>query len=553
MPNLEPVVNGVFEEALAELRLRSKSAAYRTDPVLWAKEVLGIHLWSKQREISMAVRDNKRVAVKSCHNAGKSKLAAILACWWIATHPIGEAIVVTTAPTYQQVHGIIWREIGKHHELSAQNKQPLPGNITASDKWNIIHNGTLFQAGWGRKPADTNIHGFQGVHERYVLVIVDEACGINESLWTAIEAITTTGDARILAIGNPDDPNTQFGKIFNDNKVSSQWDLHTISAFDTPNLARNFINDKDSPHRKYALLDLDFPEELRPFMLQEETVESWREQWGETDPRWKAKILGEFPDQSENSLFSQATINTAIQTIVRPDHDSRPILGVDVARFGQDISAVYSSEEGTVWERFDDENGNEVFRQTQKRGLLVRRVDTWAKVDGVESANRIHQLALQTGAKEVRIDTAGLGAPIKDAVAVLAQTTYAVVSMNGSGPVPDIYRHKNARAWWHDTLRDQMFNGTIDIDYDDEKLINELLGIRYHFKNSHRSLQVESKEDMAARNVKSPDHSDAVVYACAPISDILASPLSQYNVGQKISIDAAELLGLLERGSLLGP
>lgn len=552
--NIESVVATVFDGTIAELRKQSAKAVYKTDVAKWALDVLGIHLWSKQREVAEAVIGNKRVAVKSCHNAGKSKLAAIIACWWVATHPIGEAIVITTAPTYQQVHGILWREIGKHHELSKANGQPLPGNVTASDKWNIVHNGTLFQAGWGRKPADTNIHGFQGVHERYVLVIVDEACGINESLWTAIEAITTTGDARILAIGNPDDPNTQFGKIFNDNEISSEWDLHTISAFDTPNLARQFLNDPTSPHQKYAILDKDFPEELRPFMLQEDTVESWRRQWGESDPRWKAKILGEFPDQSENSLFSQATVNRAISTEIVPDHDSRPILGVDVARFGQDLSTIYSAEAGTVWERFDDEDGKEVFQPTQRRGKLVRQVHTWSKTDAVESVNMIHQKALELGAQEVRIDIAGLGAPMYDQLKILAQTTYAVTGMNGNGPVPDIYRHANARAWWHDNLREQMQNGVIDMDYNDLKLKNELLGIRYHFKNRWRSLQVESKDDMAARNVKSPDHSDAVVYACAPIEELLANPLSMYNVGEHISFDAAQLAGLQGgKYALLGP
>lgn len=550
MANIEQVVAGVFDTALDELRKKSRASQYRTDPVLWAKEVLGIHLWSKQREIAYSVRDNARTGVKSCHNAGKSKLAAILACWWIATHPVGTAIVITTAPTYQQVHGIIWREIGKHHELSKENKQPLPGNITASDKWNIAGPDGIFQAGWGRKPADSNIHGFQGVHERYVLVIVDEACGINESLWTAIEAITTTGDARILAIGNPDDPNTYFGKIFNNSKYSSQWALHTISAFDTPNMTQPFINDKHSEFYNRAQMDKDFPDELRSLMLQPEKVDSWREQWGEEDPRWKAKILGEFPDQSENSLFSQATVDKAVETVVKPDHDSRPILGVDLARFGSDISAVYSSEEGTVWEVYDDGTS----KPTQRRGKLVRQVKTWAGADAVESARMIHQIALETAATQVRIDVGGFGAGVKDQVAVLAQTTYRVVEMNGSGPTPDNYRWLNSRAWWHDSLRDQMHNGTIDIDYSDEKLKNELLGIRYHFKNRWRALQVESKDDMAARNVKSPDHSDAVIYATAPIESILANPLSQYAVGQKISMDAATILGIGdEHYALLGP
>jgi hypothetical protein len=534
----EQVVQNVFDGAIADLQRRSSAAKYKTDITLWAKDVLGIHLWSKQREVAESVLVHKRTAVKSCHNAGKSKLAAIIACWWVATHPIGQAIVVTTAPTYQQVHGILWREISKHHQLAIDHGQPMPGYITQSDKWNINTPEGNFQAGWGRKPADTNLHGFQGVHERYVLVIVDEACGINESLWTAIEAITTTGDARILAIGNPDDPNTQFGKIFNDSKVSSQWSLNTISAFDTPNLARHFLNDPSSPHYKYAVLDKNFPDELRPFMLQEDTVDSWREQWSESDPRWKSKILGEFPDQSENSLFSQAVVNKAVETIVIPDHDSRPILGVDVARFGNDLSAIYSVEEGTVY-AIDDDGAKTA---TQRRGKLVRRVKVWAKADGVEAANLIHQTALETGAREVRIDIGGLGAPIKDQVAVLAQTTYSVVGMNGNGPTPDSYHWKNARAWWHDSLREQMHTGTIDIDYGDDNLKNELLGIRYHFKNTHRALQVESKDDMAARNVKSPDHSDAVVYATAPLDQLLSSPLALYGIGEKFTLDANSFL-----------
>ena len=549
MSNLESVVSGVFDQALEELRNTSNKARYKTDVALWAKEVLGIHLWSKQREIAEAVPHNDRVAVKSCHNAGKSKIAAIIACWWIATHPLGEAIVITTAPTYQQVHGILWREIGNHHKLAAENGMPLPGHITASDKWNIVASDgrTIEQAGWGRKPADTNIHGFQGVHARYVLVIVDEACGINESLWTAIEAITTTGDARILAIGNPDDPNTQFGKMFNDSKISSEWDLHTISAFDTPNFTAKYLKDKSSEFYQRAQLDADFPDELRPLMLQPEKVESWRNQWGESDPRWKAKILGEFPDQSENSLFSQKVINKAVETLVKPDHDSRPVLGVDIARFGRDLTTVYSAEEGTVY-TVDDE-GNET--PTQQRGKLVRKVDSWSNADAVESANRIHQLALQTSAKEVRIDVSGYGAGPHDQIKIMAQTTYAVVAMNGSGPTPDPYHWLNARAWWHDDLREKMQNGLIDLDYNDEKLTNELLGIRYHFKNRYRGLQVESKDDMQARNVKSPDHSDAVVYATAPIEALRNSPLGMYLPGQKIVFDASDFIE--HSGNLLGP
>lgn len=545
------VVSGVLDAALADLRQSSKAAKYRTDPVLWAKEVLGIHLWSKQREVAYALRDNKRTAVKSAHGTGKSKLAAILACWWVAVHPPGQAIVVTTAPTYQQVHAIIWREISKHHQLSKEHGQPLPGYVTASDKWNIQTPDGMFQAGWGRKPADSNIHGFHGIHERYVLVIVDEACGINETLWTAVEAITTTGDARILAIGNPDDPNTQFGKMFNDTKVASQWSRHTISAFDTPNMTQPYINDKTSPYYARAQMDKDFPNELRPFMVQPEIVDSWRIQWGENDPRWKSKILGEFPDQSENSLFSQIVIDKAVETVVVPDHDARMVMGVDLARFGSDLSTAYTAIPGFVYTI--DEDGKQT--KTERRGIQVRKVSEWAKADAVESAHRIHQLALQNAVTEVRIDVAGYGAGVHDQVKVLAQTTYAVRAMNGSGPTPDSYRWRNARAWWHDDLRDGMQQGRIDLDYDDEQLKNELLGIRYHFKNNWRSLQVESKEDMSSRGVKSPDHSDAVTYAIADLS-VLEHPLfGAITPGATYSMDVMQILGNQQGNqyALLGP
>src|SRR5690606_15213805 len=87
----------------------SQRARYLDDPVLWAKERVGVHLWSKQREMLEAVRDNRRVAVHSCHNVGKTFTAALCTAWWLDTHPPGTAFVVTTAPTGPQVKALLWR------------------------------------------------------------------------------------------------------------------------------------------------------------------------------------------------------------------------------------------------------------------------------------------------------------------------------------------------------------------------------------------------------------------------------------------------------------
>src|SRR5687768_11704565 len=89
--------------------------AWRKDPAAWASKRAGIELWSKQREIIESVRDHPKTAVASCHQIGKSFVAATTVCWWLDTHLPGEAFVVTTAPTAPQVKAILWREINRVH------------------------------------------------------------------------------------------------------------------------------------------------------------------------------------------------------------------------------------------------------------------------------------------------------------------------------------------------------------------------------------------------------------------------------------------------------
>jgi hypothetical protein len=134
-----------------------------------------------------------------------------LALWWIDVHPPGEAFVVTTAPTTPQVEAILWRYMGNAHK-----KGGLPGRITLDAKWYI---GNELVA-YGRKPADYDPAAFQGIHARYVLVIIDEAGGVPKSIFDAVDALATNVDARVVAVGNPDDPASHFATIC---KPGSGW------------------------------------------------------------------------------------------------------------------------------------------------------------------------------------------------------------------------------------------------------------------------------------------------------------------------------------------
>ena len=91
----------ILDEVVIDLQGRSKSVEYRNDPVRWAQDVLGVTLWSKQKEILESLVANKKTAVKSCHAVGKSFLAAVAVCWWISTRP--NSMVRSTAPTSYQI------------------------------------------------------------------------------------------------------------------------------------------------------------------------------------------------------------------------------------------------------------------------------------------------------------------------------------------------------------------------------------------------------------------------------------------------------------------
>src|SRR6516164_5860779 len=162
-------------------RMRSGLIQYHDRPVEFVNEVVGDFIWSKQREIMEAVSVHRKVAVASAHGIGKSFLAARVVAWFIATSPPGMAKAITTAPTGQQVTGILWQEIH-----SAHTRGHLGGRMSRTEWWQ-----GPYQVAIGRKPADYSPTAFQGYHAERLLVVIDEACGVPGNIWTAADSLAT--------------------------------------------------------------------------------------------------------------------------------------------------------------------------------------------------------------------------------------------------------------------------------------------------------------------------------------------------------------------------
>lgn len=491
------MIDSVIDGVIGDLRKRSKNSLYLTDPAAWVSDVLGKHVWSKQREVLESLVDHTHTAVVSCNGMGKSAIAGMAGAWWVSVHDPYEVALIASAPTYPQIARVLFRELKDNHKVAAMRGFSLPGHINQSEEWKLDDEyGTL--VGFGRRPADTDIvSAFQGIHRRYVMVVLDEAGGIPTDLYTAAEAVTTTADSRVLAIGNPDRRGTEFHRIF---REDTTWNKIKVSAFDTPNFTNESI-----------------PEDLKPLLIQPSWVERQKIAWGEDSARYKSKILAEFPDEDDTAFFSQQAIDRAVDCEVVDDATVPVVLGVDVARFGEDDSVIYFN-----------------------RGGLLRHYATWTKTNAVESANRVHQAAIELGATEVRVDATGLGAPVVDMLAAMANGKYTVISVIGSAASPDNMRWLNARAAGYDSMRELMIEGKLDIDMNDKDLLDELMAIKYKF-SPKGAIQIESKDDMRSRGMKSPDRLDAAMYACLDMSQLLGGRFAGGKPGDQFILEQNQL------------
>jgi hypothetical protein len=132
--------------------------------------------------------------------------------------------VLTTSPTQRQVRTQLWSEI---HRLVERAKVAYPKLKTTELKFRDDNN---FAIGFSTNQAEN----FQGYHGKYVLIIADEAPGIDSGIWDAVAGTMAGGKVHIVMAGNPTTPSGAFFDAFTNER--RLWNCITIGAFDSPNL-----------------------------------------------------------------------------------------------------------------------------------------------------------------------------------------------------------------------------------------------------------------------------------------------------------------------------
>lgn len=407
-----------------------------------------------------------------------SRLSATLVNWWVATHPVDDTTVVTTATNWKQVRNVLWKEIPRVKAVAG-----ISGKVNADATWKM--GDRQDPIAFGMKPDDKDESGFQGVHDQYVLVIMDEAGGISKEIFTAADAITTNKFARILAIANPNDPSCYMAEVYKREMrlkpEERSWNIIQFGAYDTPNFTGEVV-----------------PVEVATRLVQVDWVEARKKEWGEDDPRFVARVLGEFPDVSDDGLFNMGRVMQSMEAYdtSEPDEGMPITIGVDVARYGSDSSVIVSNQGG-----------------------YIRIHGRYQGLNGPELARKVGELAVELGAVEIRIDAIGVGASVLDSIYNFVPPTISVVGIHGNAKSGDSTKWYNYRAAMYDQFAKAVADGRVYLP-DDDELHNEIASIKYEYRGS--ALLIESKENMRKRGIKSPDVLDAVIYAYQNIGAIMA-------------------------------
>ena len=441
---------------------------FRGRPEAFQREVLGYDPVEPQVRVFDAYQAHDLVAVPSGRAMGKSRLDAGTALHFAATEG-PNALVVLLAPTFRQIQVILWEEL---RLLYFGAKIPLGGDCAK-----LVNTGLRFADGsrifgvTGDKP-----EALQGIRAPRMLVICDEASGIPDTTFTALEG-NLAGGGKMLLTGNPTRSTGFFREAC---RAESRFTVVPLPSTASPNVVAGEV--------------------VVPGLATSDFVEERRQEWGEDSPLFKIHVLGQFVELEEGQLFSADMIAAAEARWKDTPATGRLVIGVDPA--GQSGDGDESA--------FACRRGKKVVRLRARRGLTpdghVTEVLGLAKDligDGLrDPANR----------PLVVVDRDGwIGALVYAALAAYRSKHEEAFDLRG---VRGGERAKRMPLQI-DRVRDETWLALVDAMRDglafptDVKLARELAAVRLERHVSGRS-KVTGKDDLRRELGRSPDRADAL-------------------------------------------
>jgi len=445
----------------------SEFARYESDPGAFIREVLGGDPWSRQVEIAESVRDAPLVVVRSANAVGKDWIAARLALWWVYCR---RGLALITGPTERQVREVVMGEVAR----AFGKARDLPGELYQM----ALRLGREERAGI-LAFTSTEASRLTGFHAPRILAVLTEAQGVEDFAWEGLLACSTGSEDRVLAVGNPLVPS---GRFYSVSRPRSGWTSLRIAADEHPNLQEGRAVIPGGPSPEFA--------------------DRIAREYGRQSGIYMARVLGEFPDEGEESLYRRSWVEAANEWWAddswRREQKGDLLVAVDPARFGPDLTAV-AVRKGPVLEELLTFGGRLDLMETVERvRVVLDRV-------GVRPGTGGH-----SASGSVVIDEVGLGGGVLDR---LKELGYCCEGFNGGRSPRDVARFANLRAESYWRLRERLEAREVALP-PDEELAEELLATSWKV-TADGKVALPPKEELRGRLGRSPDRADAAVMALA--------------------------------------
>lgn len=401
----------------------------------------------------LTVQEVIQLAVASGHGIGKSALVSIVIMWAMSTKEDTRGVV--TANTENQLKQKTWAELAKWHRM-ALNSHWFEFTATAMYAKEERHQKTwrIDMVPWSER----NTEAFAGLHNegKRILLIFDEASAIPDLIWEVSEGALTDENTEIiwLCFGNPTRNTGRFRACFG--KLKHRWLSEQIDSREVEG------TNKDQ-------------------------LQKWVDDYGLDSDFVKVRVRGMFPSASMKQFISLDLVDAAYNRELKPEqYNFAPkILTVDPA-----------------WE------GDDEFVIGLRQGLKFEIKRTIPKNDNdFQMATLIASIEDEEKADAVFVD-GGYGTGIISAGKTMGRK-WQIVWFAGESSDPGCL-NKRAEMWklMKEWLRD---GGSIQKD---PTLHQELIGPET-VARADGKIQIESKKDMKARDIPSPNRADALALSFA--------------------------------------
>jgi phage terminase large subunit len=433
---------------------------YQRQPRAFVQEVLGAVPDPWQAEALDAIAAGQtRISVRSGHGVGKSTFASWLLIWFVSTRFPVKSVV--TAPTAPQLWDALWAEM-----------RTWFGKLPASwrEIWEIKADRVELRARpdeafiSARTSSKDRPEALQGVHSQHVLLVIDEASGVDEAVFEAGRGSMSTPGAITVLLGNPTRSSGTFFKTHHADRA--RWWTRRVSCLDSQRVDPAFVSEI-------------------------------RDSYGEESNAYRVRVLGEFPVADGDTLIGAGLVDEAMQRVVDLPLGASEVWGLDVARFGADSSVL-----------------------VKRRGDVVREAPRrWRNLDLMNLCGAImHEWEETDSAWRpalVVVDVIGLGAGVADR---LHELGLPVLGLNVSETPSTGRRYVRLRDEVWDRTRAWLETRRVSLPLD-QGLRDALVAPRYSFSSDGR-LRVESKDEMRRRGLASPDEGDAVCLTHCPAAAV---------------------------------